>query len=148
MGIWANKQEEAHRKLQELVEEVTPPGDTLVGAIHATVQSTFSVKFLAIGATDHHLLIVPLDKRWRRTDEPPIVLRPDELDVDTVFENKKGVKGALSLSERGSELRFAARGTKYKVQAMGGTLIENALTSGGQIEGLTAVVDFLRSARR
>jgi hypothetical protein len=148
MGIWANKQEEAHRELQELVEAVTPPGDTLVGAIHATTQSSFSVKFYAVGATDNHLLIVPLDKRWRRTDKPAMVLRPDELDVDTVFEFQKGLKGALSLSERGSELRFSARGTKYKFQAMGGTLIENALTSGGQIEGLTAVVEFLRAAQR
>jgi hypothetical protein len=147
MGIWANKQEEAHRKLQEIVEAETPPGDTLMGAIHASTQSTFSVKFFAVGATDQHLLIVPLDKRHRRTDEPAIVLRPDELEVDTVFENQKGVKGALSLSERGSELRFSARGKKYKFQSMGGTMIQNSLTSGGQIEGLTAVVDFLRAAR-
>jgi hypothetical protein len=147
MGIWANQQEAAHRKLQEIVEAEIPAGDTLIGAIHASTQSTFSVKFFAVGATDKHLIIAPLDKRHRRTDEPALVLRPDELDVDTVFENKKGVKGALSLSERGSELRFGARGKNYKFQTMGGTLIQNAMTSGGQIEGLTAVVDFLRAAR-
>ena len=32
MGIWANSQEEAHRKMQELVEDAMPEGDTLVGA--------------------------------------------------------------------------------------------------------------------
>ena len=32
-------------------------------------------------------------------------------------------------------------------KVLGGTLIENALASGGQVEGLTAVVEFLRAAK-
>lgn len=148
MGIWANSQEEAHRKMQELVEETMPEGDTLVGAIHAHQQSAFSAKFFVVGATDHHLIIIPVDKRWRATDEAAIVLRPDEIDVGNLFQEGQSRISRLGLSEKGSEIRFEARGQKYKFKALGGTLIENALASGGQVEGLSAVVEFLRAAQR
>ena len=148
MGIWANSQEEAHRKMQELVEDAMPEGDTLVGAVHAHQQSTFSVKFYVVGATDNHLIVIPVDKKWRATDAAPIVLRPDEIDVGNLFDEGRSRLSQLSLSEKGQELRFAARGEKYKFKVLGGTLIENALASGGQIEGLTAVVEFLRGANR
>jgi hypothetical protein len=147
MGIWANSQEEAHRKMQELVEDVMPEGDTLAGAVHAHQQSTFSVKFYVIGATDHHLIVIPVDKKWRATDAAPIVLRPDEIDVGNLFDEGRSTLSKLSLSEKGQELRFTARGEKYKFKVLGGTLIENALASGGQVEGLTAVVEFLRAAK-
>jgi hypothetical protein len=146
MGIWANSQEEAHRKMQELVEDAMPDGDTLAGAVHAHQQSTFSVKFYVIGATDHHLIVIPVDKKWRATDAAPIVLRPDEIDVGNLFDEGRSRLSQLSLSEKGQELRFTARGEKYKFKVLGGTLIENALASGGQVEGLTAVVEFLRAA--
>jgi hypothetical protein len=148
MGIWANSQEEAHRKMQELVEDAMPDGDTLVGAVHAHQQSTFSVKFYVIGATDHHLIVIPVDKKWRATDAAPIVLRPDEIDVENLFDEGRSRLSQLSLSEKGQELRFSARGEKYKFKVLGGTLIENALASGGQVEGLTAVVEFLRAVPR
>lgn len=148
MGIWANSQEEAHRKMQELVEDAMPEGDTLVGAVHAHQQSTFSVKFYVVGATDHHLIVIPVDKKWRATDAAPIVLRPEEIDVGNLFDEGRSGLSKLGLSEKGQELRFAARGEKYKFKVLGGTLIENALASGGQIEGLTAVVEFLRGANR
>ncbi len=147
MGIWANSQEDAHRKMQELIEEAMPDGDTLVGAVHAHQQSTFSVKFYVIGATDHHLIVHPVDKRWRATDAAPIILRPDEIDVGNLFSEGQSRLSKLGLSEKGQELRFAARGEKYKFKVLGGTLMENALASGGQIEGLDAVIEFLRSAR-
>lgn len=148
MGIWANSQEEAHRKMQELVEDVMPEGDTLVGAVHASQQSTFSVKFFVIGATDHHLIVIPVDKRWRATDKEAIILRPDEIDVGNLFTEGEGRMSSLLMSSKGNQVRFEARGQKYKFEILGGTMIENALASGGQIEGLTAVMDFLSSARR
>ena len=77
MGVWANSQEESHRKMQELVEDAMPDGDTLVGAINAQQQSAFSVKFHVVGVTDQHLIVIPVDKRWRATDAEPIVLRPE-----------------------------------------------------------------------
>jgi hypothetical protein len=146
MGIWANSQEEAHRKMQELVEDAMPDGDTLAGAVHAHQQSTFSVKFYVIGATDHHLIVIPVDKKWRATDAAPIVLRPDEIDVENLFDEGRSRLSQLGLSEKGQELRFAARGEKYKFKVLGGTMIEDALASGGQIDGLTAVIEFLRGA--
>jgi hypothetical protein len=148
MGVWANSQEEAHRKMQELVEEKMPPGDTLVGAVHAHQQSTFSVKFFVIGATDNHLIVIPVDKKWRATDAEAIVLRPDEIDVGNLFTEGEGRMSSLLMSDKGNQVRFEARGQKYKFQILGGTMIENALASGGQIEGLTAVIEFLRGARR
>ncbi len=63
MGVWANSQEESHRKMQELVEDAMPDGDTLVGAINAQQQSAFSVKFHVVGVTDQHLIVIPVDKR-------------------------------------------------------------------------------------
>ncbi len=148
MGVWANSQEEAHRKMQELVEDAMPDGDTLVGAIHAHQQGAFSTKFYVVGATDHHLIVIPVDKRWRATDAPPIVLRPDEIDVENLFDEGQGTMSSLLLSKKGQEIRFSARGQKYKFMALGGTMIENAFASGGQIEGLTAVVEFLRAVPR
>jgi hypothetical protein len=147
MGVWANSQEEAHRKMQELVEDAMPDGDTLAGAIHAHQQSAFSAKFYVVGATDHHLIVIPVDKRWRATDAPPIVLRPDEIDVENIFQEGQGFISSFGL-KKGQEIRFSARGEKYKFMALGGTLIENAFASGGQIEGLTAVVEFLRAVPR
>lgn len=148
MGMWANSQEEAHRKMQELIEDAMPEGDTLAGAVHAHQQSTFSAKFYVIGATDHHLIVHPVDKKWRATDAAPIVLRPEEIDVGNLFDEGRSLMSHLSLSEKGQEIRFTARGEKYKFKVLGGTLIENALASGGQVEGLTAVVEFLRRAKR
>lgn len=148
MGIWANSQEEAHRKMQELVEEKMPDGDTLVGAIHAHQQSTFSVKFYVVGATDHHLLVIPVDKKWRATDKEAIILRPDEIDVGNLFTEGEGRMSSLLMSDKGNQIRFEARGEKYKFQVLGGTLMQNALASGGQIEGLTAVMEFLSAAKR
>lgn len=134
--------------MHELVEDAMPEGDTLVGAIHAHQQSTFSVEFYVVGATDHHLIVLPVDKRWRATDAEAIVLRPEEIDVENLFQEGEGRTSSFLLSDKRSEIRFAARGQKYKFKALGGTSIENALASGGQIEGLTAVIDFLRSAQR
>jgi hypothetical protein len=144
MGVWANKQEETHRKMQELVEDSMPDGDTLDGAIHAQQQSAFSVKFFVVGATDKHLIVIPVDKRWRATDAPPILLRPEEIEVGNIFQDGQGLISSFGL-KKGQEIRFSARGEKYKFMSLGGTLIENAFASGGQIEGLTAVVEFLRA---
>ena len=147
MGIWANSQEESHRKMQELVEDAMPDGDTLVGAINAQQQSAFSVKFHVVGVTDQHLIVIPVDKRWRATDAEPIVLRPDEIDVENIFKEGEGFISSFGL-KKGNEIRFSARGQKYKFMALGGTMIENAMASGGQIEGLEAVVEFLRAVPR
>jgi hypothetical protein len=148
MGIWANSQEEAHRKMQELVEETMPDGDTLVGAVHAHQQSTFSVRFFVIGATDHHLIVIPVDKKWRATDKEAVILRPDEIDVGNLFTEGEGRMSSLLMSDKGNQIRFEARGEKYKFQVLGGTMMQNALASGGQIEGLTAVIEFLSAAKR
>ncbi|MFN3258561.1 MAG: hypothetical protein ACE37B_22995 [Ilumatobacter sp.] len=149
MGVWANKQEDAHRKIYEAVEDASPANETLIGAVHASMQSAFSVKFLGVGVTEHHLIILPLNKRWKPTDEPALLLRPDDLEIDTLFDRKPGVAGFLALNaeERGTQLRFSARGKKYKLEVMGGTLVQDALTSSGQKDGLAALYEFLDAAR-
>ncbi len=147
MGVWANSQEEAHRKMQELVEDAMPDGDTLVGAINAQQQSAFSVKFHVVGVTDHHLIVIPVDKRWRAKGDEPVVLRPDEIEVGNIFQEGAGFVSGFGLKKQ-NEIRFSARGQNYKFMALGGTMIENAMASGGQIEGLEAVVEFLRAVPR
>ncbi len=91
------------RKMQELVEDAMPEGDTLVGAVHAHQQSTFSVKFYVVGATDQHLIVIPVDKKWRATDAAPIVPAiPDEIDVGNLFDEGRSRLSQLRLEREGS----------------------------------------------
>lgn len=144
MGWMADKQGETDARLIAAVTGAVPAGETLQGVALANRQSTFSAKLYAMAVTGQHLILQPLDRKLAPA-APAIVLRPDELEVGNVFQEGAGLGG---LGQKGQEIRFTAQGEKYKLMALGGNVVENALASDGQLAGLGAVVDFLRHAKR
>lgn len=144
MGWMADKHDETDARMVAAVTPSVPAGETLQGVALANRQSTFSAKLYAMAVTDRHLILQPLDRKLAPT-APAVIVRPEELDVGNVFQEGAGIGG---LGQKGQEIRFTANGEKYKLMALGGNMIENALASDGQLAGLGAVADFLRRAKR
>jgi hypothetical protein len=144
MGWMADKQQEADARLAAAVAASVPAGETLQGVALASRQSTFSAKVYAMAVTEHHLILQHVDRKLAPT-ATAVVVRADEIEVGNVFQEGAGLGG---IGQKGQELRFSARGEKYKLMALGGNLVENALASDAQLAGLGAVVDFLRRAER
>lgn len=143
MGWMSDKQAEAADRLRAVIAPNVPTGETLVGCVHATRRSTFSAKLYALGVTDRHLLIQEVDRKWQPAGAP-VVVAPQEVAVGNIF----GEGATLSLGSKDQEIRFTAAGQDYKLMVLGGTLMENALAGTDQVDGLQALVAFLRSARR
>lgn len=145
MGWFSNQNAKADAMLAEVAGQIVPPGETLLGASFANQQNTFStkLKLFVIGVTEQHLLIQPVDRKWK-PDGPAVALTPDEVEVGNIFS-----EGAmLSLGDKDRQLRFTARGEKYKLNILGGNILENALASAGQKQGLDALIAFLQRAKQ
>ena len=143
MGWMADKQAEAAAMLQALIEPLVPHGETLVGCVHATKRGRMSAKLFAVGVTDQHLILQEVDRKWK-PDGTPVIVTPGQIEVGNVFS-----EGAMfSLSDKDQEIRFKAAGEDYKLMVLGGTLVENALAGGAQVDGLQALAGFLRQAKR
>ena len=141
MGWMSDKQAETATRLRAVIEPRVPAGETLRGAVYATKRSTFSGKLFAVGVTDQHLLMQEVDRKWNPVGEP-IVATAGELKVGNIFSDG----AAWSLSDKDQEIRFDAKGERYKLMVLGGTMLENALAGSEQIDGLQALVAFLRTA--
>lgn len=143
MGWMSDKQAEAAKLIRAVLEPSVPAGETLNGAVYANKKSSFSAKLYAIGVTDQHVLIQPVDRKWK-PDGAIVIATADELQVGNIFSD-----GATwTLSDKDQEIRFKAKGEDYKLLVLGGTMLENALAGGDQVDGLGALVAFLRRAPR
>ena len=143
MGWMADKQAEAAALIRAVIEPSVPAGETLRGAVYANKKSSFSAKLFAIGVTDQHIIVQPVDRKWK-PEGAPVVATADELQVGNIFSD-----GAMwSLSDKDQEIRFKARGEDYKLLVLGGTMLENSLAGSDQVDGLGALVAFLRTAPR
>lgn len=143
MGWMSDKQAEAAKLIRAVLEPSVPAGETLNGAVYANKKSSFSAKLYAIGVTDQHILIQPVDRKWK-PDGAIVIATADELQVGNIFSD-----GATwTLSDKDQEIRFKAKGEDYKLLVLGGTMLENALAGGDQVDGLGALVAFLRRAPR
>lgn len=143
MGWMADKQAEAAAMIRAVIEPSVPAGETLQGAVYANKKSSFSTKLYAIGVTEQHILIQPVDRKWK-PDGPVVIATAGEVQVGNIFS-----EGATwTLSDKDMEIRFKAKGEDYKLFVLGGTMIENALAGSGQVDGLGALVGFLRTAPR
>ena len=141
MGWMSDKQTEAAALIQQVIEPSVPPGETLTGCVYANKRSSFSAKLYAIGVTDQHMIIQEVDRKWKPVGAPRVAA-PADVKVGNIFSD-----GAMwTLSDKDQEIRFEAKGEDYKLMVLGGTLFENALAGGGQVDGLQALVTFLRSA--
>ena len=143
MGWMADKQADAAALIRAVLEPSVPAGETLRGAVYANKKSSFSVKLFAIGVTDEHIIIQPVDRKWKPEGAPVIATAP-ELQVGNIFSD-----GATwTLSDKDQEIRFKAKGEDYKLLVLGGTMLENSLAGSDQVDGLGALVAFLRTAPR
>jgi hypothetical protein len=97
----------------------------------------------AVGVSDQHLLVQEIDRKWKPVGTA-LVATAGEIKVGNIFSD--GAK--WSLSDKDQEIRFEAKGQDYKLMVLGGTLFENALAGGEQVDGLQALVAFLRTAPR
>lgn len=143
MGRLSDKQQEIEQRLREAIVHAVPPGETIRGVVIGNQQRTFSVSLWALGVTEQHLVLQPLDRKYV-PNGTPIALRADEIEVGNIFGDGAG----LSIGKKAQELRFSARGEKYKFMTLGGNMLENLFASDGQLDGLDAIVEFLRSAKR
>jgi hypothetical protein len=143
MGWMSDKQDQAAAMLRDVIEPSVPAGETLAGCVYGTKRGTFSAKLYALGVTDRHLVIQEVDRKWRPVGDA-VVAAPADVTVGNIFADG----AAWSLSNKDQEIRFQARGQDYKLMVLGGTLIENALAGAAQVDGLQALVGFLRTARQ
>ena len=141
MGWMSDKQTEAAAMLQQVIEPSVPAGETLQGCVYATRKSSFSVKLYALGVTDGHLVIQQVDRKWKPVD-PPVLAAPSDIKLGNIF--SEGAE--WTLGEKDMEIRFEAKGEKYKLSVLGGNMLENKLAGTDGVAGLEALAAFLRSA--
>jgi len=143
MGWLSDQNDKADTLIREVAELLVPAGETLLGAAYANQQSTFSVKLFVLGVTEQHLIIQRVDRKWK-PEGAVVIATPGEVEVGNIFS-----EGAQwTLGDKDMQLRFTARGEKYKLNILGGNLLENVLSSEGQAVGLNALADFLRRAKQ
>ncbi len=145
MGWLADKNQQADEMMHRVIAPGVPSGETLRGAVYAHQQGTFSTKLYVIGVTEHHLLLQPVDRKMQ-PNAPVIALHAGEIEVGNIFGEGAGLLAYDG--KKGQEIRFNARGEKYKLMSLGGNFLENRLAGDGQLAGLTALAEFLRTAQR
>ena len=124
------------------LEGALDPGETLEGVCAAAQQSAFKGRALALGVTDRRLLILPLDRRGRPTDEV-VAIGPDEIaSVKAQGAGGGWANVAPAVMSSGAvtiELR-TTRGEKYKLNLMRGTGVFGKLGGGEpQRQGIEAL---------
>jgi hypothetical protein len=142
MGWLADRNDQADALMAAAVTPLVPAGDTLLGAAYANQSGGLSSKLFVLGVTEQHLIIQQVDRKWQ-PKAPAVVVTAGEVEVDNIFSEG----AAFALGDKDSQLRFRTRGERYKLNILGGNLLENALAGDGQLRGLGAVVDFLRRAK-
>ena len=143
MGWLADRNDQADALMTAAVAPSVPNGENLLGAAYANQSGTFSATLFVLGVTEQHLIIQQVDRKWQ-AKRAAVVVTPAEVEVDNIFSEGAG----LALGDKDTQLRFRTRGEKYKLNILGGNVLENALAGDGQLQGLAAVVDFLRRAQR
>jgi len=128
--------------LRPHLEGALDSGETLEGVCAATQQSAFKGRSLAIGVTDRRLLLAPLDRRGRPTDEM-ITILPEEI----ASAKARGAGGGWAsvvpavMESAAVTLQLKTKtGEKYKLHLMRGTGIFGKLGGGeAQREGIEAL---------
>jgi hypothetical protein len=139
----SDKQAQAAELIKQALEPSVPAGESLIGCVYANQSNSFSTKQFAVGVTEQHLLIQQTDRKWKPTGSA-VVATPDEIEVGNIF--SEGAE--WNLLEKDTQIRFRAKGEKYKLSVLGGTMLENALAGGAQVDGVQALAAFLRNAKR
>lgn len=143
--MFAANWEELSRRLAAVVAPHLAAGEELVGVVHANQPKLFSAELFAIGVTPERLVVVPIDRRHEPAGAP-LSIRRGELADCSVWGWGGGVAEFLSMSAD-QQIRFTAAGRKFKLMALGGNLLEDALSGPTQRHGLEALVEFLLTSR-
>lgn len=146
MGFFADKWEEASRRLAALLQPHLAAGEILLGVVHANQQKLFSAELYAVGVTAERLILLPIDRKMEARGEPVSITR-DQVTSSAVW----GWGGSLADFLSGSaeqQVRFSTAETRFKLMILGGNLVENALAGPSQKSGLEALLELLRSAKR
>jgi hypothetical protein len=114
------------------LEDALDSDKTLEGVCAAAQQSAFKGRSLALGVTDRRLLLIPLDRRGRPTDEV-ISIRPEEI-ASAKAQGAGGGWASVELAVMESAavtLQIKTTGgEKYKLNLMRGTGIFGKLGGG------------------
>jgi hypothetical protein len=140
---WSDKQAQAAELIMQALQPSVPAGEALAGCVYATQSGTFSNKLFAVGVTDEHLLIQQVDRKWKPA-APAVVATADEIEVGNIFADG----AAWSLTDKDRQIRFVAKGEKYKLNVLGGNMLEDKLAGGAQADGLQVLARFLQTAPR
>lgn len=143
--MFAANWEELSRRLAAVVAPHLAPGEELSGVVYAHQAKFFSAELWAIGVTPERLVMVPIDRRHEPTGAPLSIPR-DQLSDCSVWGCGGGVAEFLSMTAD-QQIRFTAAGRKFKLMALGGNLLEDALSGPTQRQGLEALIRFLISSR-
>lgn len=146
MGFLGDRRAEAERLLTEQLQPLLRPGEVLVGAVHANEQKTFSTRLYALGVTPERLILLPVNRKLQPSGDPVRSITRADVRGCSVWGWGGSVSDFLSISSD-QQIRIETPEGKLKLMVLGGNLLENALAGEGQLRGLDALVEFLRSAR-
>jgi hypothetical protein len=148
MGFMSGRWEETDRLLRERLQPLLAPGEPLVGVVHANRPKTFSAQQLAVGVTPHAMILAPVDRRMRDDGGAVHRVTREEITSSSIWGWGGSAADFLSMTSD-QQIRFTSPATgKVKLLVLGGNVFEDALSGEGQKAGLTALIDFLRSAQR
>ena len=123
------------------------PGETLIGALHATQAKTFSAQVFAVGVTPDRVLLLPVNRKMVSNGQAPIVVTREDIRSSSVW-GWGGTAADFVSASAGQQVRIETGSAKFKLMAVGGSPIENTVAGVGQLRGLDALVEFVLSARR
>ncbi len=132
-------------RVRAAIEPSLIAGETLLGSMHASQQSTFSGSMWAIGVTEQRPVLVPLDRKLAPKGAATAV-RPSDITKSSIDGWGGGIGHFASdlLSAKG-DLRFDTSAKKWKLPAIGGMGGEKVLGA-EYTAGVTAVCQFLADA--
>jgi hypothetical protein len=143
--MFAARWEELSRRLAAVVVPHLAPGEELSGVVHAHQAKLFSVELFAIGVTPARVVMIPIDRRHEPAGAPISIGRGELADC-SVWGWGGGVAEFLSMTAD-QQIRFTAAGRKFKLMALGGNLLEDALSGPTQRQGLEELIRFLLSSQ-
>ena len=146
MGFFADRWEEASRRLIDAVTPHLAPGEQLVGIVHVTQPKTFSADVYAVGVTADRLIVLPVNRKLQ-PDGDPISVRREDITKASVWGHGGSARDLASLTAD-QQLRFATADRSFKLNVLGGTLLEDSLSGPTQRSGLEELIAFLLSASR
>ncbi|MCU0269566.1 MAG: hypothetical protein MUF83_13115 [Acidimicrobiales bacterium] len=147
MGLFDANWERMAAILRELLTPLLAPGEELVGAVQANQQKTFSAKLFAVGVTPQRLIVVPVNRKWQPTGDPPRSVTRADITGCSVWGWGGSVRDFLSASAD-QQIRIQTADESYKWMVLGGNLLENSLAGADHLRGLDALIEFVLSARR